>query len=103
MRYRGRNALCRTVAEAMRQYPKDEFSPFEWVGLAVRRGARRARLVLEGLPDAADVAFGTVTDLHTGRQSPRPLTPIDGGVALEVDACPARRLLRIHWRLRPGG
>lgn len=99
VRYRGTNALCRTLEEAVRQYPKDEFSPFEWIGLAVRRGARTARIDLEGLPDAEALAFGTVTDLHTGQQTPHALARTERGVALEVSDCPARRLLRIHWPL----
>lgn len=96
--YRAQAAICRTVSEARRQYVGDDFSPFEWVGLLVRRGAATARLVLRGLPNAS-AAFGTVTDLSTGQQRPAKLEPVADGLELRVDGCAARRLLRIHWPL----
>jgi len=97
--YRATSALFRTVREARRGSVGDAFSPFQSVGLKVRRGAGVARLVLRGLPRAAEIAFGTLTDLNTGQERPLRLEPADDGVALVVPFCPARRLLRIHWPL----
>ncbi|WP_394827143.1 metallophosphoesterase [Pendulispora albinea] len=100
--YRARGGIVRTVAEARRLAPGDGFSPFASVCLKVRRGARSARLVLRGLPNAAAITFGTLTDLNTGHKRPVPLQEIEDGVALVVPSCPARRLLRIHWPLERG-
>jgi len=97
--YRAGSALFRTVAEASRRSARDRFSPFESVCLKVRRGARTARLTLRGLPNAAQTAFGTLTDLNTGQERPVALERLEDGVALVVPSCPARRLLRIHWPL----
>ena len=95
--YRASSALSRTVEEARRQHPGELFSPFESVYLKVRRGAHTARLVLRGLPNAAEIAFGTLTDLNTGHKRPVATERVDDGVAIVVPSCPARHLLRIHW------
>ncbi|WP_394831905.1 metallophosphoesterase [Pendulispora rubella] len=97
--YRATSALVRTVGEARRRNAGDAFSPFQCVSLKVRRGAGLARLVLRGLPRAAEICFGTLTDLNTGQERPIALEPADDGVSLVVPFCPARRLLRIHWPL----
>ncbi|WP_394842465.1 metallophosphoesterase [Pendulispora brunnea] len=97
--YRATSALVRNVGEARRRHLGEAFSPFQSVSLKVRRGARLARLVLRGLPRAAEITFGTLTDLNTGQERPVRLEPADDGVALVVPFCPARRLLRIHWPL----
>jgi 3',5'-cyclic AMP phosphodiesterase CpdA len=98
-RYRLRGGLCRSIAGAERLYAAWDPTPFEWVGLIVRHRSRRARLVLTGLPRSAAVAFGSSTDLHTGRQRPHPVSFEDGRVILEQAPCGARKLLRIHWPL----
>jgi len=45
-------ALCGTCAEAKTRHGEDE-SPFEWVGLTVRKASKKVRLIVEG----ARVAF----------------------------------------------
>ncbi|HWL85383.1 MAG TPA: metallophosphoesterase [Polyangiaceae bacterium] len=97
--YRAERSLCRTAQQARRLYSENEFSPFEWVVLHVGKGARIARLILRGLPDARDRAFGTVTDLHTGQQRPMAIEPLEDGAQLVVPECPGRRLLRLCWPL----
>jgi hypothetical protein len=99
--YRLRGGLCRSLTGAARLYAAAETTPFEWVGLLVRHRSQRARLVLSGLPQAS-VAFGSATDLHTGRQRPLGVRVEDGRVILEEAPCQARQLLRIHWPLERG-
>ncbi len=92
--------ICRTRAALRASYGPEDVAPFEWVGLTVRHGCANARLSIRGL--SSEVApFGSVTDLHTGRQWPAVLEPADDGVALVVAPCPAGHLLRIHWEV-PG-
>ncbi|MEI7894831.1 MAG: metallophosphoesterase, partial [Myxococcales bacterium] len=66
--------LCRTQAEGCRAYGPG--TAFEWVGLLVRYGARRARLVLQA--DEGLEFFASVTDLSTGRERPWRLERLGG-------------------------
>jgi hypothetical protein len=101
-RYRLRGGLCRSLAGIERLYAGWDPTPFEWVGLIVRHRSSRARVVLAGLPRAAAVAFGSSTDLHTGRQRPLAVAFEDERVILEQAPCAARTLLRIHWPIERG-
>lgn len=98
--YAVERGVCRTVGAMQRVYAPDDFSPFEWVGLRVRRGAAVARLEARGLPaGTASRAFASLTDLHTGDVRPLRVAVVDGVARVEVPRCPARRLLRLHWPL----
>ncbi len=99
--YAVERGVCRTRATMQRLYARDEASPFEWVGLRVRRGAGTARLVVSGLGNGLAQCFASLTDLHTGDIRPL-VVRRDGGVAeVLVTDCPARRLVRLHWPLDP--
>jgi 3',5'-cyclic AMP phosphodiesterase CpdA len=97
--YHVAGGLCRSFAWAARVHRGLDCTPFEWVGLMVRHPSRHARLLLRGLPDAAGLAFGSVTDLHTGRQWPVGVSAGGDEVTFTLSPCPARHLLRIHWPL----
>ncbi len=71
---------------------------YESVSLPNRYDAARAVLELHGLPSSCD-AFGSITDLATGRQIPAEIQRTERGIVLEAPLCPARTLLRIHWRV----
>jgi len=102
--YRARAALCGTCAEARKRYGEDE-SPFEWVGLTVRKASKQVRLIVEGLPEhARSAAFATVTDLHTGERRPigapeLSIDPATGTVTVDLRDCSARRFLQVLWPL----
>lgn len=94
--------VFRTVAERARRARADHFSPFESVGLIVRRGAQLARLEVRGLGPSLATCFASRTDLHTGEVRPLRLDKTGGAAIVELRECPARRLIRIHWRLEAG-
>ncbi len=96
-RYLLTNAACQRRAVAARWYGPE--TAYEWLGLLVRYGARRARLVLSGLPDGDRIAFGGATDLTTGFETPLPLQRAGGDLVLEYADCPPRTRLRILWPL----
>lgn len=97
--YDGTRALCRTSAASRKRWGAIDFSPYEWVWLDVRGGTKHACLELHGVSKDTHV-FGSVTDLHTGRQHPCDVQRDgDGPAVLKVDDCPAKRLLRIYWPL----
>lgn len=100
-RYRVVDGLCRTLHAGARAYGPG--AAYEWVGLLCRYGATTARLVLE-TPEVATLrAFGSVTDLQTGRERPLRLDrDPHGAVRLIVPRCHARMLLRIYWPLARG-
>lgn len=80
---------------------KSDFSPFEWVGLRVRRATRTAKLTVGGLPSNVQ-PFATLTDMDNGQMSAINVSGPDNGLWRVVVAnCPARHLLRLHWRLAP--
>ncbi len=100
-RYRLEDGVCRTAAEAERVYGS-RTAPYEWIGLMNRYDARRARLVIVGLGDAAREAFASVTDLGTGLEEPAKITRSAGDeVSLTIAPCGPRTLLRIYWPLEP--
>jgi hypothetical protein len=98
--YRLDGGLVRTWDEAVRLLGPAT-SPFEWVGLMNRYRSQRARLVVEGLGAAARTAFASALDLGTGQERPVPCHRDVGGDRLVVDVedCPPRTLLRLHWPL----
>jgi hypothetical protein len=96
--YRATNGVCRDIDTAAREYTGDDYSPFEWVWLDVRKGTKRARLELRGLPEETP-AFATVMDLHTGQERPAKIQRTPECISVEVEQCPARRLLRIYFPL----
>ena len=98
-KYTIRRAACRTVERAARESTHEAGTAFEWVGLPNRYGAAKAVFHVEGLPDGGAAAFGSVTDMNTGREIPVRLERADGRVTLRVADCPARRLLRVYWPL----
>lgn len=99
-RYRVEGAVPRTFRVA-RQNPLHGDSPFASISFMNRYSAETARIELRGLPQAANRAFASATDLGTGLERPLPLSRADGESAAvaEVFDCPARTLLRIYWRL----
>lgn len=97
--YRLRGGLCRSLAWANHAYEGSVRTAFEWVGLLVRHRTETARICLRGLPEGGRIAFGSITDLHTGRQRPHPVRVEGDRVVLEEGPCAARQLLRIHWPL----
>ncbi|MFI5300413.1 MAG: metallophosphoesterase family protein [Polyangiales bacterium] len=74
---------------------------YEWVGQLNRYGTRNASLSLSArqLPELLKEAFGSVTDLNTGRETPARLTRSDAAVTMNLENCPPRSLLRIYWPL----
>jgi hypothetical protein len=95
--YRITGAACRTLDAARQCYGEE--TAYEWVGLFVRHGSRKARLVLRGLPRGAKRPFASTTDLGTGQERARALQEEGEELVLEEAACPARTLLRIYWAL----
>jgi 3',5'-cyclic AMP phosphodiesterase CpdA len=74
----------------------------ESVSLLNRHGAERAVLSLTSKDARARMGevFGSLTDLHTGRERPAAVR-LDGDVwTLQEQQCPPRSLLRIYWCLR---
>jgi 3',5'-cyclic AMP phosphodiesterase CpdA len=96
-RFRVRRAGCLSLERASAVYGRG--NAFEWVGLQNRYGCRRVELEVHGLPHGGATAFGSLTDLNTGREVPARLERGEGKVALRLDDCPARRLLRVYWPL----
>ncbi len=90
--------LARSVAEA-RRLEGSQATPFSRVHLMNRYQCARATLTVSGLGPRARSAFGSITDLGTGLESPRPIVVDDaaGQASLQVDACAPRTLLRIYW------
>jgi 3',5'-cyclic AMP phosphodiesterase CpdA len=101
-RYVIRRAACRTLERAEAEPGYEPPVAFEWVGLPNRYGAAKVVFLVQGLPDEGTAAFGSLTDMNTGREVPVQLEPAEGGVMLIVSDCPARRLLRIYWPLVRG-
>jgi 3',5'-cyclic AMP phosphodiesterase CpdA len=95
--YQVERAACRTAAAGRHYHGAD--TAHAWVGLFVRHGSARARIVLRGLPASPRRPFGSVTDLASGQERAHPLQTHDGALLLEEWACPARTLLRIYWPL----
>jgi hypothetical protein len=101
-RYRVHGAVFRTFAAA-RAAQGHRASAFAQVGLMNRYSSRQARLELSGLGERASAAFASATDLGTGLERPLVLQRGgEGGVAAQLDDCPARTLLRIYWPLEHG-
>jgi 3',5'-cyclic AMP phosphodiesterase CpdA len=96
-RYHLREAVCSRRDVAQRIF--GVATNYEWIGLLVRYGAKLARLVLTGLPDGVERAFGGVTDLTTGFETPIALERTDERLVLRYHDCPARTRLRIIWSL----
>jgi hypothetical protein len=95
--YRYANALCRTLGEAARQYGAG--SAFESVGLLCRYGAGRATVRLDrSMPEQME-AFGSLTDLTTGRERPAGVETSANSWTVTIQDCAARSLLRIYWPL----
>lgn len=92
------SAFLRTWCEASRVRGIAS-APYERVGLMNRYRSARARLVLRGLGDRASEAFGSRVDLGTGEERPAPVRREGDAITLEIDACPPRTLLRIHFPL----
>lgn len=99
-KYRVEDGLCRTAQVAQRMY--GTATAFEWVGLLCRYGGASAVLSLAREHVRALAPFGSVTDLHTGRESPAPLESSDDGWTLTVRDCAPRTMLRIYWPLVAG-
>src|SRR5262249_14772888 len=95
--YRVVKACCRTLAAAKRHHGAGE--AYEWVGLFVRSGSKRAKLTLRGLPGGSRRPFGSMTDLAIGQERASALRQVDGALVLEADACRPLTLLRIYWPL----
>ena len=101
-RYRLDGGVGRTAHEAERIYGS-RTAPYEWIGLMNRYACKRARLVISGLGAVAREAFASLTDLGTGLEEPEPLQRSADGdeLALTVEPCGPRKLLRIYWPLEP--
>ncbi|MBO6940319.1 MAG: metallophosphoesterase [Deltaproteobacteria bacterium] len=95
--YRIRGGLPRTLAQAQERSGIDAI-PYATVDHLCRYRARKARLVVTGVPDP-DAAFGSACDAGTGLVRPVPLRREDEHLVLEVDRCDARTELRISWPL----
>jgi 3',5'-cyclic AMP phosphodiesterase CpdA len=95
--FRVERAACRTAAAGREHQGAD--AAHAWVGLFVRHGSARARLVLEGLSASRRRPFGSVTDLGTGEERARHLERQGKTLLLEERSCPPRTLLRIYWAL----
>jgi 3',5'-cyclic AMP phosphodiesterase CpdA len=95
--YRYADALCRTLGEASRQYGAG--SAFESVGLLCRYGAGRAIVRLARFGPGQTEAFGSLTDLTTGRERPAVVKANADTWTVTIQDCPARSLLRIYWPL----
>jgi hypothetical protein len=95
--FRIERAACRTAAAGRQD--RGEGEAHAWVGLFVRHGSARARLVLGGLRPSRRRPFGSVTDLATGEERARHLALQGDDLLLEERSCPARTLLRIYWAL----
>jgi 3',5'-cyclic AMP phosphodiesterase CpdA len=94
-----RAAYLRNFTEG-RRVRGEACSPFEWIGLMNRYRSVKARLVVRGLPkELARSAFGSVVDLGTGEERPARVVVDDDQVTLEVQRCPARTFLRVHFAL----
>ena len=96
-KYRIEDGLCRTVDVAERMYGAS--TAFEWVGLLCRYGGASAVLSLGRENVGALAPFGSVTDLHTGRESPAAVEETNDGWRLTVGDCAPRTMLRIYWPL----
>ena len=96
-RYRYSNALCRTLGEAARQYGVG--TAFEWVGLLCRYGASRAIVRLDRSGPGQIEAFGSLTDLTTGREGPAVVEATVDRWTVTIQDCPPRSLVRIYWPL----
>jgi len=96
-RYRYSNALCRTLGEAARQYGVG--TAFEWVGLLCRYGASRAIVRLDRSGPGQIEAFGSLTDLTTGRERPAFVEATADRWTVTIQDCPPRSLVRIYWPL----
>jgi DNA repair exonuclease SbcCD nuclease subunit len=95
--YRYENALCRTLGEAARQYGVG--SAFEWVSLLCRYGAGQAIVRLDRSGPGQLEAFGSLTDLTTGRERPAVVEASADRWTVTIQDCPPRSLLRIYWPL----
>jgi hypothetical protein len=93
--FRVERAACRTAAAGHKHQGAD--AAHAWVGLFVRHGSARARLILGGLSPSRRRPFGSVTDLATGEERARHLEVEGKDLLLEEHSCPARTLLRIYW------
>jgi 3',5'-cyclic AMP phosphodiesterase CpdA len=95
------SAVPRTLEE-LRRAQGPMAPPFPSVSLFNRYTSARATLAVEGLAGGLSAAFGSVLDLGSGRERPLRLHRSSGDdrVVLEVEDCPARALLRVHWPAR---
>jgi len=100
-RYRVEGAVAQTSRAAPTRLG-DRQSPFASVSFMNRYSASFARLELRGVPAGGGSGFASATDLGTGLERPVPLDRRHGPdtAVVEIPDCPARRLLRIYWRLQ---
>lgn len=92
------DAVPRTLEE-LRRVQGAMAAPFPAVALFNRYAAARARLTVEGLGERRREAFGSLLDLGSGRERPLRVhrADADDRLVVEVERCPARSVVRLHW------
>ncbi|MBN8611122.1 MAG: metallophosphoesterase [Deltaproteobacteria bacterium] len=95
-------AVPRTVEE-LRRTQGAMAAPFPTVTLFNRYATSRASLTVEGLGEQRRDAFASLLDLGSGRERPLRVHHADGDdrVVVEVERCPARSVVRLHWSAHP--